>query len=166
MRARHAQAARGPAGDVQQTERLGLLTPDHVGRAGEAFAADTRHDRGVQLRDRQKAPRQRRAIGGQRRIRRLAPALAAADHAAHQHVCTGGGRPPVADEAREGAGEITALHLHDPERLLAQLHDLAGRVEAQRARVGGPPIEADQRRHLSIGSMRASASERRCSLEA
>src|SRR5262249_32082044 len=78
-------------------------------------------------------------------IRRLAPALATADHAAGDD-----GQPallePGADEPVEGTAEIAIGDLHDAGRRLQPVDDRAAGVDAVSAKARRAPVERDQRR--------------------
>ncbi len=83
--------------------------------------------------------------GGARQVRRLDPALAAADHAGQHHRHAGRGVQPVADQLLERAFEVAVVDGADAGIGPARLEHAALGVQAIGSEGGRAPIDAERR---------------------
>ena len=128
----------------QRAGKLRLFAAQHLGHAGLVGGGQTRHQ--FHLRPVERYLGQCRGDLGRacraRKIRRLDPALPAADHAGQQHVALAG-RQPGADFLAQGIGEAPVRHRHDAARAAFAVADAAVPRQAVGTEAADTPIDAD-----------------------
>ena len=141
----HAAGARRQIGAPQ----LGLFAAHHIDLSVAADTAQTRHDVqavAVAELDRGQLPCRLRRAGRALEVRRLDPALAAADHAAGDAGAAAMRRQPVAAQPEQGLGEAPFGHGHHAGGGVARVEHAAVGAKQAGAQVRSAPVEGDQRR--------------------